>query len=147
MTDMINILAIINGAMAFLVGFLLIFLQYHPQRKRLLIQQLQLKLLDADEDTRITLKKAIEDAEKEDTITFNISIKTINLFVFFYAVVIFSISMLSIILYILKNNIPNIFIYTLIIFTIIGYWLLIPIVKYSYLEPRYLKVENILKEE
>ena len=104
------------------MGFLLIFLQYYPQRKRLLLQQLYIKSLGADKNIKDSIKDAIKKTEKEDIIIFKVSIKTFNFLIFFYAIIIFSVSIFSLIWYIFYNNISNNFIYLLIIFTLIGYW-------------------------
>jgi len=135
--ETLAILSIVCGSLSILVGFLLLFLQFYPQRKRRLLQALMIKRMEYDEIKKKEIDKLIKKVEKPDVVVFKITINKLNFLVFFYAITILTFSLILVMYYLFLGELPEFLVYILIGLTIIGYWLLIPVVKYSYIETRY----------
>lgn len=140
MTEIFDILAIVSASLSILVGFLLIFIQSFSNRIRALLQSLELKKIgwinQSNKSKRIN--KCIKNLKENKTIS---RVEKMNLLVFFYIVVIFVISMIFLLFVHLEYYISKELICGLIIFTIIGYLLLIPLAIYSYYITYKIKLE------
>jgi len=142
-SETLTILSIICGSLSVLVGFLLLFLQFYPQRKRTLLQNLQVqKICTKDGKIKKKINDAIEKLKEPDEIVLKINVNSLNFKVFVYVVVIFILSLMSILSYIYKGGIPDILIILLLVLTIVGYLLLIPVAKYSYIARRKILIED-----
>ena len=94
--------------------------------------------LDKDSKKKKQIEEYITDAQKPDEIIFRISISNFNFYVFLYSVLTLVLSLILLIYYNLGNIFPEIAIHIATVLIIIGYLLIIPVAKCSYLKTRYL---------
>lgn len=159
-SDALNYLTLIISALGILIGFLLLFLQYIPGRKRRIKDIIFAKKIDLatkdltqikmEEEFVNTLQNTIEKKKINiNLLGIKLSLITINMLIFVYTIILF----ISSLYYLLKlslyneQSIDGIVIYIITILTIFDYILLIPMVYLSCVKDYEIKVKVGKKEK